>query len=302
MATAALSRALKRTGLGFIPTMQPTLVDEPPDGHDWLHEIKHDGYRTEIIIEGQDVRAFTRNGNDWTAHYQLIVAAAKSLPCSSAIIDGEVIVQDEAGRSDFDSLRRAIGSQPERLIFYAFDLLHLDGRDIRDLDVLTRRSMLHDLIGEHDPGFPIQFSEHVIGNGTAMFEAVENMELEGIVSKQIGTRYRSGRVTSWVKTKTFVESEFVIVGTEQGVGPTTALLAREAADGLEYVGGAMLTLTNKDKDRFWSMADQLGRNTPPLKVEKRKAAHWLEPLMRARIRYLRGSDKLRHATVRELLV
>jgi bifunctional non-homologous end joining protein LigD len=272
---------------GFVPTMQPTLVAEPPEGEQWIHEIKYDGYRTELLLDGRHSLAFTRNGHDWSDRYRLILDAAITLPGSPALMDGEIIVQGEAGKSDFHGLRAAIRWAPERLVFYA--------------SLLDRRARLRDMIGEHDPAFPIQFSDHIVGNGPALFHQAEEMELEGIVSKLANSTYRSGYSTAWLKTKAFTEEHLVIVGTEQGPGPTTALCARETTHGLEYAGGAMLTLTAKERDRFWAAAERLQRSTPPLKTEKRKAANWLEPVMQARVRHLRGEEKLRHATVLELL-
>ncbi|ANI79591.1 ATP dependent DNA ligase [Sphingobium sp. EP60837] len=160
---------------------------------------------------------------------------------------------------------------------------------------------MQELIGEHDPAFRIQVSEHIIGHGPEFFQQAEELELEGIVSKLADSRYRSGYSTSCLKTKAFTEDHFIIVGTEQGPGPTTALCARETPHGLEYVGGAMLTLTATERDRFWAAAEKLERSSPPVKTEKRKAVRWLEPKLQARVRHLRGEEKLRHATVMELL-
>jgi len=287
--------------LGFVPTMQPTLVDAAPEGHDWIHEIKYDGYRTELLLNGADSRAFTRNGHDWSDKYRLILDRAQALPGRVALLDGEIIVQSETGRSDFHAVRSAITSAPERLVFYAFDLLMVDGMDIRREPLLVRRERLRKIIGEHDPTFPIQFSDHIVGNGPAFFHQAEDLGLEGIVSKQASSRYRSGYVTSWVKTKAFTVDEFVIIGTEQGFGPTTALCARETQHGLEYAGGAMLTLPAKERDRFWNLIEEIRQASPPLRIDKRKSAQWIEPLLRAKVRHLRGEEKLRHATVLELL-
>jgi bifunctional non-homologous end joining protein LigD len=115
----------------FIPPMMPTLVDEPPEGDCWLHEIKYDGYRTIVAVDGENTKAFTRNGHDWSAKYAPIVEEAASLKCRTAILDGEMVVQDENGVSDFAELRSAIRWSPQRLILYAFDLLMIDGMDLR---------------------------------------------------------------------------------------------------------------------------------------------------------------------------
>lgn len=287
--------------LGYVPTMQPTLVHDAPEGDQWLHEIKYDGYRTELLLNGAESRAFTRNGHDWTDRYRLVLDAAQSLPGGPALIDGEMIVQGEAGLSDFHAVRRTITSHPERLVFYAFDLMMVDGQDIRREPLIDRRARLHDLVGEHDPTFRIQFSDHIVGNGPAFYHQAEQLGLEGIVSKLTDSRYRAGYSTSWLKIKAFTVDQFVIVGTEQGVGPTMALCARETPHGLEYAGGAMLTLTAKERDRFWTTIETLRRPGPALKIDKRKAAQWIEPVLRATVRHLRGEEKLHHATVLELL-
>src|SRR6185295_9887154 len=109
--------------LGFIKPEIPTLVPEPPSGDAWIHEIKHDGYRTQIIVDQGKVRAFSRHGRDWTGPYRRVVEAAGKLSCQAAILDGEIIVQDGNGISDFHALRSAIHEAPNRIVFFAFYLL-----------------------------------------------------------------------------------------------------------------------------------------------------------------------------------
>ena len=200
--------------LGFIKPELPTLVPEPPTGAGWIHEIKHDGYRTLIVIDRGQVRAFTRNGNDWTRAYTRVVEACGKLACKTAVIDGEMVVQDEHGITDFNALRSAIYTAPHRLVFFAFDLLHLDGQDLRGQPLMERRALLRKLI-KPDTRSPIQFSDHVEGDGARFFKAAAELGLEGIVSKRAASRYRSGRSRSWLKTKNMVESEFVLLGTDQ---------------------------------------------------------------------------------------
>src|SRR5262245_15692056 len=126
------------TRLRFIEPQLASSVDQPPEGKHWIHEIKHDGYRSQVVIDGGQVRVFSRNGHDWSDRYPGIVRAAANLCCKSAIIDGEAIVQDGDGRSDFESLQSAIRVQPHSIILYAFDLLHLDGKDVRQETLLER--------------------------------------------------------------------------------------------------------------------------------------------------------------------
>jgi bifunctional non-homologous end joining protein LigD len=284
-----------------VPPMLPTLVDEPPEGGNWLHEIKHDGYRTQLVIDGGQARAFTRNGHDWTERYRPIVHTAASLPCQSAILDGELIVQDEQGRSDFHALKAVIHREPERLVFMVFDLVHLDGKDLRKYPLSARRDALQRLLGENRPECPLQFSAHLKGGGEDLLAAVDAMGMEGVVSKRADSRYTSGRTSAWLKTKTFTESDFVLIGVErQENGPAIALLAREDEQGLAYAGGAAVTLKEADRERFWRTVEQWATKTAPVKTD-RKATSWVEPRLHVRARYLRSEEKLRHSTLCSLL-
>ena len=194
-----LSPMSRVSRLGFIQPQLPTLTAQPPAGDRWIHEIKHDGYRTVLVVDRGSVRAFTRNGHDWSDRYPAIVASAAELRCRSAILDGEVIVQDGRGASDFEALQRALRGRRNPLIFYAFDILHLDGNDLRALPLVERRAKLKKLIGDEGAG-AVQFSEEFIGDAAALFRACAKHQLEGIVSKLASSRYRSGRTRSWLKT------------------------------------------------------------------------------------------------------
>ena len=163
---------MSRVGvLTFIEPQLPTLVDQPPEGASWIHEVKHDGFRTLLVIERGTVRAFTRNGHDWTERYLGIVVRAKRLPCRSAILDGEIIVQDKRGASDFDALQFALRARGTPLIFYAFDLLHHDGRDWRNTPLLERRDRLKAII-EPDSHSVIQFSEQFAGDRAGLVQSL----------------------------------------------------------------------------------------------------------------------------------
>src|SRR4051812_47078096 len=150
--------------------MMPALVDAAPEGSDWIHELKYDGYRTQLALNGGDRRAYTRRGHDWSHLYRSILETAAGLDCDAALIDGEVIVQDRHGLSDFAALRRELARRkPGGLVFMAFDLLHLDGTDLRSRPVEERRERLRDLLGENEAERPIQFSDHVAGGGPDFF-------------------------------------------------------------------------------------------------------------------------------------
>jgi bifunctional non-homologous end joining protein LigD len=287
--------------LGFIEPQLATLVDQPPVGDDWIHEVKHDGYRTQLVIKRGAVCAYTRNGFDWSDRYRTILSAAARLGCRSAILDGEVIVQDERGISDFEALKSAIRWQPDRLIFYAFDLLHLNGKDLRDEPLDSRRTRLKELVGGY-PENRLQFSEEFIEGGAALFRACVEHGLEWIVSKLASSKYRSGRSKTWLKTKCFTESAFLIIGTarDRKTGAPLALLARAEPEGLSYIGSAFIALAGNERDelRAHLEVNKVGRCA--IAKFRFPDAQWVKPDLVARVRHLAGTKYLRHGTVRGL--
>jgi bifunctional non-homologous end joining protein LigD len=172
-----------------------------PDGPLCVHEIKHDGYRFICRRDGDRVRAFTRRGHDWTDRVPRIVEALQSFPVTSATIDGEAVVCDSTGITDFDRLRSALARQGSREPFlYAFDLLELDGRDLRRSPWEQRRAALSRVLRKVGDG--IRLSDHLDGtDGPAAFRHACAMGLEGIVSKRRDGPYRSGRSPDWIKVK-----------------------------------------------------------------------------------------------------
>src|SRR4029079_18596558 len=197
-----------------------------------------------LIIERRKARAYTRNGFDWTDRYSGIAKAAAKLDCRSAISDGEVIVQDERGVSDFEGLKSAIRWRPQSLVSCAFDLLHLNGKDLRERPLLERRAKLKELVlSEH----PFLFSEEFTGDAAAFFQACADQQLEGIGSNLVSSKYRSGRSKTWLKTKCFTESSYIIIGTarDRKTKAPLALLAQPGAQGLTYTGSAFIALPGK---------------------------------------------------------
>jgi DNA ligase D-like protein (predicted ligase) len=284
--------------LAFIEPMDPTLVDKPPEGDQWFHEIKYDGYRSQIAIAGREVCVYTRNGYDWTKKYRLIADAARDLVGRDVRIDGEIIVQDEAGRPDFHTLRRSITVAGDRLVFYAFDLLSLDSEDLRGRPCEERRAMLAALLASVTPADPIHFSQAFEGSGEEFYEAIDKLGLEGMVSKRRSSVYRSGRTTDWVKTKTFTVGEFTIVGYDRSSGKAaTLLVAREAAGRLHYAGRVMVTTGGKAREALWERLEKRIVDVPPLPELKRKDATWVKPGLKTKVRHLRGEETLRHATM-----
>jgi bifunctional non-homologous end joining protein LigD len=182
---------------GFIVPAQPVKAHRPPMGPNWVHEIKHDGYRLIVRKDGTTVRLFTRNGCDWTERFPVIAAAAARLKAQSFIIDGEATVIGSDGLSRFDDLRRRESARTA--ILYAFDLIERDTEDMRVLTFLDRKGALAQLLASSNAG--ILLNEHVAADGPTVFEHACRLGAEGIVSKRIDAPYRSGPCPTWVKVR-----------------------------------------------------------------------------------------------------
>ena len=245
------------------------------------------------------MRVFSRNGHDWSDRYPSIVRAAANLPCQSAIIDGEAIVQDDNGASDFEALRSAMRWKPQSIILYAFDLLHLDGTDLRQQTLLERRAHLKALIGNHADN-RIQFSDEFDGDGHALFKACAERNLEGIVSKHALAPYRSGRSKTWLKCKCFTQSVFLVIGTDRDrkTGALRALLAPNDGAGLHYAGAAFIGLAGDERARFFAEVERLATSWAAFKSSRLTDVRWCHPKLTVVVKHLAGSKMLRHATVR----
>jgi bifunctional non-homologous end joining protein LigD len=237
-----------------------TLVTTPPSGPDWSHEIKHDGYRAICVIDRSDVKIYSRRGRDWAARVPNIAAALAALRLRSAVIDGEAIMTSEDGISDFFALHAALatGAAPHAVLM-AFDIMHLDGEDLRGSALEDRRATLASLLRK--PGPWIQFSEEVGGDGPQALCAACDMGLEGIVSKRRSSPYRSGRrADGWRKTKCTMREHFAVIGADPPARvPVRSLrLARLEAGELVPCGWAGSGLSESD-GRQLRIALDLGR-------------------------------------------
>jgi bifunctional non-homologous end joining protein LigD len=182
---------------GFIAPCIPTRAVKPPAGPGWVHEIKHDGYRLQVRREGEAVRLFTRRGYDWSGRYPAIAVTAMLLRARSFTLDGEAVVCGPDGVAIFDALHRR--GTVTKAMLYAFDLLELDGEDLRHMPLLDRKRRLARLLGGRRLG--IALSDHTDEDGTTIFRQACLMGLEGIVSKRLSAPYRSGPSRDWVKIK-----------------------------------------------------------------------------------------------------
>jgi bifunctional non-homologous end joining protein LigD len=281
----------------FIAPQIPMLSAEPPTGPGWIHEIKHDGFRTLISIAGKGARAFTRSGLDWTDKYSRVIQACRKLRCQSALIDGEIIVQDEKGVSDFAALRAAIELEPHRLVMFGFDLLFIDGQDLRRRPLMERREKLQQLIPV-DARSAIQFSDHYNGEGAELFKRACAMGLEGIVSKRALSPYKGGLSKFWLKTKNVVESELILLGTDHdNEGKPIAYLGRDEGGELRFAGTAFLALSAEARQALQKRAERLSTDKAPMRLRVARKPRWLKPELRVRVRHLAGGDTLRHASI-----
>jgi ATP-dependent DNA ligase len=190
-------RERTRPGLGIIEPCLPTPAKAPPSGPGWIHEINHDGFRIMARRGGAGVRLFSRNGHDFTSRFSLLAAAVTALPAHSFMIDGEAIVCDANGLAVFELIRRQ--RHGGAAVLCAFDLIELEGEDLRRSPIEHRKQKLSRLVRTPHPG--IVLNEHYDGDGDVVFKYACKLGCEGIVSKRLGSPYRSGRSPHWVKVK-----------------------------------------------------------------------------------------------------
>lgn len=283
----------------FAPCL-PTLAKAPPATEGWSHEIKWDGYRAGLVVRPERTRVITRRGADYTRHFRPIAEGGAALACRSCVIDGEAVVLDDGGISRLELLQAAMHGDG-RIMLMAFDLLELDGVDLRSAPLLERRALLKELV--HQCGPAIAFSDAFQATGQAVYEHACRLGLEGVVSKQVTTPYRAGRQRSWIKSKCWISELLVIVGYEgdaAGRGVRSLLLGRPGAGGITYAGrlGAGLSLATSaailarlERVREASCAMPLGKPDPH--------TNWVLPTVRVRVRRL-GGEGLRHASIRGL--
>jgi len=277
-------------------SLKPQLAqpaDEPPAGERWLHEIKFDGYRMLVFIEGGRVTIRTRRGNDWTHRFPHLVAAAKQLPVESAVLDGEIVVQLPNGASSFAALQNTLSSgATHRLIYFTFDVLHANGYDLRKVPLEERKRILREIVPEAAPQ-SLQYVDHIVGNGPEFFAQTARMELEGVVSKRRDRPHRSGRSAEWIKAKHLQREEFVIggfsepSGSRQGLG---AIVVGYYLDGeLRYAGRVGTGFTHHGLLELRRSLDAIERRDNPFvdltrdRIEK--GTHWVKPVLVAQIEF-----------------
>jgi bifunctional non-homologous end joining protein LigD len=280
----------------FVAPELCTPVERPPNGEGWCHEIKFDGYRVQLRVEGGEARLKTRKGLDWTDKFQAIAKAGDALP--DGLIDGEIVALDHNGAPDFSSLQAALSDgKTDDLIFYAFDLLFADGEDLRSVPLGERKARLKKLLEGRTKTKAklIRYVEHFETGGDAILQSACKLSLEGIVSKKLGSPYRSGRSESWTKAKCRAGQEVVLGGWKTTGGKFRSLMAGvHRGDHLVFVG---MVGTGFGQDKVRRLMPALkkaasdkspfgGKDAP----KKTRDVHWLKPELVAEIEFAGFTD------------
>ena len=293
----------------YVPQLA-TLVDKPPSGGEWLHEIKYDGYRIGARVRKGRVSLFTRNGNDWTAAFPEVADVVDKLSLDDGLIDGEVAVVLPDGRTSFQALQNT-GAAANRgtLVYFVFDLLRLNGQSLGSLPLEERKAMLKKLVGGRSTG-RIRFSEHIEGNGEAFFAEACRAGLEGIVSKRRDHPYRAGRHGGWVKTKCVQRQEFVIggftdpEGMRAGIG--ALLIGYYEGNRLVFCGKVGTGFTHKLALELRARLERIEQKTcpftPPPAGWLGRHAHWVKPELVCEVVFTEWTTdgKIRHPSFQGL--
>ena len=293
----------------YVPQLA-TLVDTPPSGDEWLHEIKYDGYRIGARVRNGRVSLYTRNGNDWTAAFPEVADAVDHLGLNDTLIDGEVAVVLPDGRTSFQALQNTAGGGSRgTLVYFVFDLLRIKGETLESRPLEERKALLKKLVGNRSTG-RIRFSEHIEGNGQAFFSEACRAGLEGIVSKRRDQPYRAGRHGGWVKTKCVQRQEFVIggftdpEGMRAGIG--ALLIGYYEGDRLVFCGKVGTGFTHKLALELRARLDRIEQTTCPFPSPPAgrlgRNAHWVKPELVCEVVFTEWTSdgKIRHPSFQGL--
>ncbi len=308
-ALASLSAAKRGALPATIAPQLATLVSAVPTGADWLHEIKFDGYRMLARLEKGRVRWLSRNGRDWSDRFAPLALPVQSLPAKSALLDGEVVALRPDGTTSFHELQKALSEgRPDTLTYYAFDLLHLDGSDLRPCALEERKEVLRLLLHGVASDAPLRYSDHISSEGSSFYREACRAALEGIICKRRDLPYTSGRTRDWVKVKCGHEQEFVVVGFTKPSGSRVGLgalvLGVYEDEGLRYAGRvgtgldrAMLLALRK-KLQPLIVPDPPFESLPP--AAARRGVSWVRPEVVVEVGFTEwtADGSLRHPTLK----
>jgi bifunctional non-homologous end joining protein LigD len=293
----------------FVSPQLATLVDEPPEGGEWLHEMKLDGYRILCRVDGGKVRLLSRQGHDWTDRLPAVAEAARRLPARQALLDGEAAVVLPDGRTSFQALQNLMsGTGDGQLVYFVFDLLHRDGYDLTAAPLEARKALARDLLAG-TASAPLRMSEHVVGSGAEVYAQACRLAMEGIVSKRREAPYRAGRSRDWLKVKCLHEQEVVIggytppQGTRVGLG---ALLVgvRDDRGRLAYAGKVGTGFTEATLRELEERLRGLEQKESPFAapVPGASRARWVRPDLVAQVAFgeWTSDGRMRHPSFRGL--
>jgi bifunctional non-homologous end joining protein LigD len=295
-------------GHSKLPPYRPQLallVKTPPDGDEWLHELKLDGYRIGVAIDRGHVTLLSRREKDWTAEFPTIVAGARKLPVKTALIDGELAGVLPDGRTSMHAMGGGVG----RLAYFAFDILHLDGDDLTGLPLIARKQHLRRALGSH-PAAPFLYVDHVAGGGAAFFREACQMKIEGIVSKLASSPYKANaRNATWQKIKCVERQEFVIGGYERSVRDELgALWLGTYEDGRLLFSGKVGTGFQREAAVLLKTLVGLERSQSPFAPvglpvgAKIREARWVDPKLVCEVAFMEwtGHGHIRHGSFQGL--
>jgi bifunctional non-homologous end joining protein LigD len=278
---------------GFVPPELATSISKAPNGNRWIHEIKFDGYRVQVHLANTEVKIFTRNGHDWTHRFKKVASDAWHISAGSAIIDGEIVVPAADGTTDFSVLQNELKGQSTKIVMVAFDLLYLNGRDLRKLPLVQRKALLKKLIDKTG----IQFSESFEVDGREMLQHACKTGLEGIVSKVSDSNYLSGRSNDWVKVTCAQRETLPIAGFALDGNKWDGLyIGRRKGADLVYAGKVDRGFDSESAQRLRARLTPLIRKTQPYSKRIAHRGIWVEPELLAEIEYRAKSaeGKVRH--------
>src|SRR5690625_3439728 len=286
-------------------------VERPPDGDEWLHEIKYGGYRPAIALDSGSVTILTRSGLEWTNRFPHIAAAAARLGTDDVLLDGEAVAIAPDGRPDFSLLQAVLAQQADApLLYQAFDLLRLGSRDLRNLPLEERKAALSRLLDAGDP--VLRFSGQLDQRGGEVFEHACRLGIEGIVSKRKGSPYRAGRSGDWLKSVCLQTGDFVVIGFSEPQGSRNALGALLLAEHdagkqeLKFVGRVGTGFSEEQLARLLNVLAPLARKRSPLSerltAAERRGVTWVDPVLVVEVGHSgrTGQGRLRHARFRYL--
>ncbi len=289
-----------------------TLVDEAPEGDEWLHEQKFDGYRILATKTTRGTELVSRREKPWTKMFPTLAAALGQLPFERLVLDGEVAAVLPDGRTSFQALQNALSGSQAHLVYFAFDVLAIDDENLAKLPLEERKARLREVITPAiEKKLPLRYSDHVVGNGRAFFALACQRGLEGIISKRRDQPYAGGRGKGWLKTKCLLRQEFVIGGFTEGEGSRHgigSLLLGHYKDGaLIYAGKVGTGFTMKSLDdaikRLAPLEQSKSPFTPmPSRAQTGPRVHWVKPALVAEVAFSEWTDdgRLRHPSFQGL--